>query len=345
MEFKLIWFDSLGAKSSAVFVETDTKILVDPGASAMHPSFPASKVKKLYWREKARAEIRRYAKIASVIIISHYHYDHYRDFEKEIYENKTIFAKNPNEYINDSQRKRAEKFYANICKEFAKEELENFLKKPREIEYEDPLDDLEIATNKDFGEYNKRRRKLLEKGRKWFNKRVEKWQRYKIIPELKFKDVCVKFADGRKFRIGRTKLRFTKPLFHGVEFSKVGWVFATVIEYKGKKLIHSSDLNGPIIEDYAEWLIEENPDVLILDGPPTYLLGYTLNLINFKRALENAKRIVKEIDAEVIIYDHHLPREPKFKERTKEIWELAKKLGKKVLTAAEYIGRKPIVLI
>ena len=63
MKFKLIWFDSLGAKSSAVFVETDTKILIDPEASAMHPSFPASKVKKLYWREKARAEIRKYAKM------------------------------------------------------------------------------------------------------------------------------------------------------------------------------------------------------------------------------------------------------------------------------------------
>ncbi len=341
---KPIWFDSLGAKSSAVLVETDKKILIDPGASAMHPNFPAPKIKKLYWRERARAEIRKYAKIANIVIISHYHYDHYRDFEGEIYRNKIIFAKNPNEYINDSQRKRAERFYGNICRKFANEELENFLEKPKKRRYKDPLNDLEIAISKDFGEYNKRRRELLERGKEWFDKKIKRWQNYGVIPELKFKNVCVRFADGKKFRVGKTKLRFTKPLFHGVEFSKVGWVFATVVEYKGQKLIHSSDLNGPIIEDYAEWIINENPDILILDGPPTYLIGYMLNLINFKRALENAKRIVKGIDAELIIYDHHLPREPKFRERTKEVWELAKKLGKKVLTGAEYFGRKPIIL-
>jgi predicted metallo-beta-lactamase superfamily hydrolase len=53
----------------------------------------------------------------------------------------------------------------------------------------------------------------------------------------------------------------------------VGWVFSTVIEHGGQKLIHSSDLNGPIIEDYPEWTIRENPDLLVLDGPMTYMRG------------------------------------------------------------------------
>jgi len=76
----------------------------------------------------------------------------------------------------------------------------------------------------------------------------------------------------------------------------------------------------------------------------TYMLGYTLNLINFRRTIENALRIIKESDIEVMIYDHHLPREPKFRERTKEVWETAKKLKKNVLTASELLGKKPVVL-
>lgn len=49
-----------------------------------------------------------------------------------------------------------------------------------------------------------------------------------------------------------------------------------MIEHGGQKLIHSSDLNGPIIEDYPEWIIRENPDLLVLDGPMTYMRGYLL---------------------------------------------------------------------
>ena len=120
-------------------------------------------------------------------------------------------------------------------------------------------------------------------------------------------------------------------------------MFSTVIEYKGEKLIHSSDLNGPVIEDYAKWIIEENPDILILDGPMTYMLGYTLNMVNFRRCIENMLRIIKEADISLIIYDHHLPRESRFRERTKEVWETSKKLRRKVLTAAEFLGKKPVV--
>ena len=76
----------------------------------------------------------------------------------------------------------------------------------------------------------------------------------------------------------------------------------------------------------------------------TYMLGYTLNLINFRRTLENVLRIIRETKTETIIYDHHLPREPKFRERTAEAWNLAEKLGKRMVTAAEFLGKKPVVL-
>jgi len=74
------------------------------------------------------------------------------------------------------------------------------------------------------------------------------------------------------------------------------------------------------------------------------MFGYLLNRTNLNRAITNAKRIVEELDFELMIYDHHLPREPKFRERTREVWNTAKRLEKRVLTAAEYLNHLPKVL-
>lgn len=210
--------------------------------------------------------------------------------------------------------------------------------------YCNPLDDIPLARDKDFGDYNRRRRELFKKGFKWFRNRVNNWNSAKWIPELKFDDIEVKFPEGKEFKFERTKLRFTPPLFHGIEFSRVGWVFATVIEYGKEKLIHSSDLGGIYIEDYAEWLMRENPTVLILDGPPTYM-GFMLIRTNLNRCIENTCEVIKRSrNLKLLIYDHHLLREKKYRERTWKVWETCEEKGAKIITAAEYLGKKPVVL-
>jgi hypothetical protein len=345
LTFELVWFDSFGAKSSCTLVETsDVKILIDPGVAVMQPSFPASWAKKLYWEAQGRLAIKRAAKRADIVVVSHYHYDHFTDFDRGLYENKLLLAKNPNEFINDSQRGRAEHFFDCYCREIGKTKLEDVLQKKRPKEYGDPLEEIPRARDKDFGDYNRRRKELFEKGMRWFKNRAKHWNSAPEIPEMKFGRSEVKFPEGKEFRFGRTKLRFTKSLFHGIEFSRVGWVFVTTIEYGKEKLVHSSDLDGPIIEDYADLIIRENPQVLINDGPMTYMRGYLLTKTTLDRAVMNATRILKESDVRLMIYDHHLPREPKFKKWTHEVWTAGKRQGKKVLTAAEYLGKKPAVL-
>lgn len=344
ISFEPIWFDSLGAKSSCTLVRTpDVSVLIDPGAAVMQPSFPASWAKKLYWYERAMSAIKRASCRADVVVISHYHYDHFTDFDRKLYAGKLVLTKNPNEHINDSQRGRAESFFGNICRAFGKIDLDEVLQKRKRKTYGNPLDDIPNARDKDFGDYNRRRKELFRKGLKWFGNRMKHWNSSELIPELKFKDIEVRFPEGKEFKFGRTKLRFTPALFHGIEFSRVGWVFATVIERGKEKLIHSSDLDGPIIEDYADWIIRENPDVLILDGPMTYMFGYTLTRTTLNRTIANALRILKESKVKLMLYDHHLPRESKFKERTKEVWEVGKR-GQGVLTVAEFLGKKPVVL-
>jgi|Deesub1362A_J573_1020465.scaffolds.fasta_scaffold08167_4 hypothetical protein len=342
--FEPVWFDSFGAKSSCILIRTaDVSILIDPGAAIMQPSFPASFAKKVYWLEKAKAAIRKAGRKATVTVVTHYHYDHFTR-APEFYKGKTLLAKTPNEYINDSQRKRAETFFQSLWKFFENKELEGLLEKSTVKAYPNPLESLKDSMKVDFGGYAERRRELLNKGLEWFKRRVKNWNSWRKIPELESEKLTIRFADGKKFNFGKTLVKFTKPLFHGIEFSRVGWVISVTIEHKGKKLLYSSDLNGPIIEDYASWIIRENPDILVLDGPMTYMFGYLLNRTNLNRVIKNVCRIINETDTQLIIFDHHLPREPKFKQRLSKVYELAKETDKRILTAAEYLNKKPKVL-
>ena len=344
MQFKPIWSDSLGAKSSCTFIETpDIKILIDPGAAIMQPSFPAPVTKKMQWLRKAKSAIRKASKKADLIVISHYHYDHFTDFDKHLYNGKRLFLKNPNEYINYSQRKRSENFLQSICKSFGNVDLKDFFVKRKFKNYEDPRKELPIAMSKDFGDYNERRQQLLDKGSNWFEKLAKYWNEIPEIPDLEFDEIEIRYSEGREFEFGETKLRFTRPLFHGIEYTRLGWIFATIIEHEDRKLIYSSDMGGPIIEDYREWIIKENPDVLILDGPATYLVPYILNLINLRRAIANTIKIIKKTGTELIILDHHLLRDRKYRETLGEVYKTARRKNIDVLTAAEYLGKTPVL--
>jgi predicted metallo-beta-lactamase superfamily hydrolase len=114
--------ESLGVRSMCTFVETaDIKILLDGGVSLCPNRFglPPHPLEFEAIIE-ARRRIAEVAAKADVVLISHYHYDHVTpSFEdwlcnwtepertaRQIYEGKTVLAKNPREQINPSQRER-----------------------------------------------------------------------------------------------------------------------------------------------------------------------------------------------------------------------------------------------
>jgi hypothetical protein len=152
----------------------------------------------------------------------------------------------------------------------------------------------------------------------------------------------IRIADGVSMLFGGTKLKFSRPLWHGVEGSKLGYVIMLGIE-ENEKILFSSDVSGPIVEEYATMIINEMPDVLILDGPPTYILGYIMSYKNLARAILNIERIIRKIDGKIIL-DHHLMRDYRYKDLLKVVYDRASELGKDVLSAAEVKGEEPMVL-
>lgn len=115
--------ESLGVRSMCTLVETpDLSVLLDAGISLCPWRFnlPPHPI-EFQTIARLRQDITQAAEQASVTTISHYHYDHHTpSFEdwvvnwteqgetaRQIYQGKTVLAKNPKENINASQRERA----------------------------------------------------------------------------------------------------------------------------------------------------------------------------------------------------------------------------------------------
>ncbi|RLF22968.1 MAG: MBL fold metallo-hydrolase [Thermoprotei archaeon] len=349
---RLIWFDSLGAKSSSIAIETSEGVLViDPGVAAMQPSYPLSVEEKIRLREQALKLIETWCRRASAIIVTHYHYDHHVPPHDPSLENaramwlnsKLLILKNPNTYINSSQWERARILLSELF-ELTGVKMDDYLSEPEASDFEDPVSNLSIAISRSFGSYDKRRRELLEKGRRWFMNLIDKlWSKGPWIKEAVLPDgTKIVWGDGKVFNIGDAEVLVLEPWFHGVEYDRTGWVTPLLIKHRNWRIFYSSDLMGPIIEDYAEYIAKLRPDVVILDGPPTYLFPFMFNRINLRRAIENALTIISA-EPKLIIYDHHLLREKKWRKRVSEVFDEAKRRDVLILTAAEYLGRKPLI--
>jgi predicted metallo-beta-lactamase superfamily hydrolase len=103
-------FDSLGVRSMATLVETDLKIMIDPGLD-LAPSrygLPPTKVEQERAKELSAA-INHHAANTDIFIITHYHHDHYFP-EADFYEGKVLLLKHPRRNINFNQKRRARLF-------------------------------------------------------------------------------------------------------------------------------------------------------------------------------------------------------------------------------------------
>lgn len=154
----------------------------------------------------------------------------------------------------------------------------------------------------------------------------------------------LKVADGRRFKIGKTTIRFSKPLWHGVEGTNLGYVIMVHIDDGKERLLYSSDVSGPPVKKPTDLIVKENPDMLILDGPPTYLLGYIMAYYNLARSVMNIRRILRETDTEIIVLDHHSARDYRYPDLLCGVYDESRDLRKRVLTVAEMHGHKTKVL-
>jgi len=109
-------------------------------------------------------------------------------------------------------------------------------------------------------------------------------------------------------------------------------------------MVFSSDVEGPSLDEQVDFILRERPDLLILDGPMTYMLGYRYSGESLARSVANITKIISQTPVSVIILDHHLLRDQNYKAKLTKVYECADENGVKVLSAAEYAGREPDLL-
>ena len=348
IKVRLLFFDSLGAKCSSVLVETpDVSILIDPGAAGLQPSFPLPREEKARLREEAFKRIRRYGASSDIVVITHYHYDHHvhpsRIEEMTcLFRDKILLVKDPNQWINKSQRSRAFKFLSEIYRiSGGNKPFKDFMETSRFEMTSDPFErHPKTAT---LWERSKGKKlKVYQAKKRWFEKIVENWKRNKWVKSFEVGGTKILFADDREFIFGDTRIKFTFPLFHGQFLDNVGWVIGLTVEHAGNRFLFSSDLQGPIIEEYAEWIINSKPNVIVADGPPLYTYGFMIGKEEIKNVINNMQRIICEARPSKIIWDHHICRGI-FRPKMREVYLYAEKEGVDICTAAEHIGLKPMI--
>ena len=275
-----IAFESLGVRSMCTFIETpDAKILIDPGVS-LGPRFGLMPHPSEYKaRAERRMEIARRAQISDLLVITHWHHDHYTPTfydeiwngsslhaAEEIFTDKIVYAKDIKGHINPSQRRRGW---------------------------------------------------LFKKSAGRFIKRIES-------------------ADGNSVVLGKTKIKFSGPVFHGERDTALGWVIMVTISRDDASVTYASDVQGPMVHDTTEMILEKNPKTLITGGPPTYLRDYRVPESTLGTALSNISEMALEIPT--IVLEHHLLRDKDWREFAAPAFRNAETRHNRILTVAEFLG-------
>ncbi len=108
--------ESLGVRSMATYVEVgQTGILIDPGATLAPARFNLPPAEE-EWEALRRANdrISAYATRAHVIVVTHYHEDHFRS-DPASYAGKFVLVKDPRRMVHGRQAKRAADLWTTLA--------------------------------------------------------------------------------------------------------------------------------------------------------------------------------------------------------------------------------------
>jgi len=150
----------------------------------------------------------------------------------------------------------------------------------------------------------------------------------------------VNIADGKSFNFGNTRIIFSPPIFHGLS-AQLGYIIQVFIE-ESEKFIFTSDVQGPLNDDGLNFIIEKCPNLLLIDGPATYLLGSHYKKHDINLSIENLEKIIDQTPLSNLIIDHHLLRDMNWADYIKDLTKI--KNGVIISSAAGYLGKKEELL-
>lgn len=121
---------------------------------------------------------------------------------------------------------------------------------------------------------------------------------------------------------------FSEPMPHGESGNGLGTVMMTRVESEGEVFVHASDIQL-LAPEPVERIIEWEPSVVIVSGPPLYR---ELSDRQKNNAWKNAVKLASHVDTCII--DHHLMRS---KEGILWLSKLDSEVDARVLCAADFM--------
>lgn len=156
----------------------------------------------------------------------------------------------------------------------------------------------------------------------------------KFLKRIEGRASMIDYIDGKEYTIGDTIIKFSNPVFHGID-SRLGYVIEVFIK-EDLNFIHTSDVEGLLQEEQISFIIENQPNVVILDGPLSYIPNFSkINMI--EKSIMNIINIINKCPLETLILDHHFLRDLEWKNIAEKIFKIAEKENVKICTAASYM--------
>lgn len=140
-------------------------------------------------------------------------------------------------------------------------------------------------------------------------------------------------ADEQVRKVGDLTLRFSPPVPHGIAGSHLGWVIMLAVEGPDETVVYTSDVQGPTETETTAWILAQDPDLVIVDGPSLYPDGSRTS--DHAAAQENLRQLAGAAD---LIIDHHMYRIRDPTDFLRPIKETAAEVGHTVQSAASYRG-------
>jgi len=152
----------------------------------------------------------------------------------------------------------------------------------------------------------------------------------------------VRVADSSSFKFGETRLEFSKPVPHGEEGTRLGYVIMLKVSCGGDSFLFASDVQGPISDETRKLIIQSGASTVYIGGPPAYLVPFQVERQLVDRAIQNLSAIAER--TKITIVDHHLMRTMNWMDYAHEVETSAKASGNSLVTAASFSGKEENLL-
>ncbi|MEM0026566.1 MAG: hypothetical protein QXT53_01345 [Ignisphaera sp.] len=169
-----------------------------------------------------------------------------------------------------------------------------------------------------------------------FSQRIRAHKFIKLIKDFANN---IKVCDNKTVEIDSNKISFSKPLPHGSN-TKLGFVISVCIkdEYE---ILFTSDIEGGSSREHSFLYNFCRPYIAIVDGPPTYLMGYSFSEEELNNSLNFLKTFIsKNLDTlRQIVLDHHIFRDVNYVSVVQNLRKYSAHV--EIKTAAELMGFEP----